>query len=63
MDNKFDAEVVMKRWQYIHDQLNQRGIHLVSIGADGDSRELKGMPGEAELGRQGRQLPTQLSTS
>ena len=42
-DNKFDAEVVMKRWQYIHDQLNQRGIHLVSIGADGDSRELKGM--------------------
>ena len=29
-DNKFNAEVIMKRWQYIHDQLNQRGIHLVS---------------------------------
>ena len=42
-DNKFNAEDVMKRWQYIHDQLNQRGIHLVSIGADGDSRELRGM--------------------
>ena len=39
-ENKFDAEVVMKRWQYIHDQ---RGIHLVSIGVDGDSQELKGM--------------------
>ena len=42
-NNKFNAEIVMKRWQCIHDQLNQRGIHLVSIGADGDSRELRGM--------------------
>ena len=48
-DNKFNAEVVMKRWQYIHDQLNQRGIHLVSIGADGDSQELRGMLVSAQL--------------
>lgn len=61
-DNKFNAEMVMKRWQYIYDQLNQRGIHLVSIGADGDSRELKGMHVSAQL-LSSCQVPTNPSFS
>lgn len=39
-DNKFDAELFIKCW---HKELSQCGITLVSIGVDGDSRELRAM--------------------
>ena len=42
-DNKFTAEHVLKSWQFIQDECIKRGITIVSFGADGDSRELKGM--------------------
>ena len=48
-DNKFDAELVIKRWHYIHNELNQRGITLVSIGEDGDTRELRAMQVSTQL--------------
>ena len=48
-DNKFDAELVIKHWHYIHNELNQRGITLISIGADGDSRELRAMQVSTQL--------------
>lgn len=48
-DNKFNADIVVKHWQYIHDQLKQRGIFLVSVGADGDSRELRAMQVSTQL--------------
>ena len=48
-DNKFDAELVIKCWHYIHNELNQCGITLVSIGADGDSRELRAMQVSTQL--------------
>jgi len=42
-DNRFNADIVANRWKYIYDELSQRGISLVSVGADGDSRELRAM--------------------
>ena len=35
-DNKFTAEHVLKRWQFIQDECIKRGIMIVSFGADGD---------------------------
>ena len=48
-NNKFDAEIVLKRWNYIYSELKKRDINLLSIGADGDSRELKAMQVSAQL--------------
>ena len=48
-DNKFNADIVLKRWKYIYNELNQRGISLVSVGADGDSRELRAMQVSTQL--------------
>ena len=48
-DNRFSAELVLKRWNYINSELKSRGIHLLSIGADGDSRELKAMQVSTQL--------------
>jgi len=42
-------EAAMKQWQYIHDELRKRKINLISIGADGDSRELQAMQLSTEL--------------
>ena len=42
-NNKFTAEHVLKRWQYIYLECKKLGITVISFGADGDSRELKSM--------------------
>ena len=42
-DNKFTAKGVLLRWQYIFGECSKRGIHVLSIGSDGDSRLLKAM--------------------
>ncbi len=42
-DNKFSAQEVMKRWQYIVTECDKRGIHVTSFGGDGDSRLMKSM--------------------
>jgi hypothetical protein len=42
-DNKFTAEHVMLRWQYICQECQKRGITVLSFGGDGDSRLMKGM--------------------
>ena len=42
-DNKFSAELVLKRWQYIVSECSKCGITIASFGADGDSREPKAM--------------------
>ena len=40
-DNKFNVELVLKRWKYIYSELQKQNIYLMSYAADGDSRELK----------------------
>ena len=42
-DNKFTAEHILKRWQYIYLECKKLGITVINFGADGDSRELKSM--------------------
>lgn len=42
-NNQFTAELVLKRWQYLHRECKKRGITAISFGADCDSRELKAM--------------------
>ena len=42
-NNQFTAELVLKRWQYLHSECKKRGITIISFGADGDSREMKSM--------------------
>ena len=42
-NNRFDADLVLKRWKYIVQECNKRGIMVTSFGADGDSRELCAM--------------------
>lgn len=48
-DNKFTAEHVLKRWNYIVSKCKERSIQVCSFGADGDSRELKAMQVSAQL--------------
>ena len=42
-DNKFTAEHVLLRWQYIIKECERRRIWVVSLGGDGDSRLMKAM--------------------
>lgn len=42
-DNRFDAKAILSRWKYIVKECNTRGIHVISFGADGDSRLLTSM--------------------
>ena len=42
-DNQFTAVHVMQKWKYIHSEFVKLGIHVVSFGEDGDSREMKSM--------------------
>ena len=42
-NNKFTAEHVLLRWQYIMKECEKRGIRNVSFGGDGDSRLMKAM--------------------
>lgn len=48
-DNKFNAELVQKRWHYIYSELEKLNIHVMNIGADGDSREIKVMQVSTQL--------------
>jgi hypothetical protein len=48
-DNKFTAEDVLKRWNYLVLECKKFGISVVSFGADGDSRELKAMQVSTQL--------------
>ena len=47
--NKFTAEDVLKRWDYLFLECKKLGISVVSFGADGDSRELKAMQVSTQL--------------
>lgn len=42
-DQKFTAQHVLQRWQYIYSQCAERGIKVASFGGDGDSRIMKAM--------------------
>lgn len=42
-NNKFTAENVCLLWKYIYMECEKRNIHVLSFGADGDSRLLKAM--------------------
>ena len=52
-DNKFNAELVLKRWRCIYSELQKRNVHLMSYAADGDSRELKAMQAGARSSPRG----------
>ena len=42
-NNKFDFQLVQKRWSHIVSECHKREITVISFGADGDSREMKTM--------------------
>ena len=42
-NNKFTAEHVLLRWQYVVKECERRRIWVVSFGGDGDSRLMKAM--------------------
>ena len=42
-DNKFIAETVIMRWNYIVSECKKRNIHVISFGGDGDSRLMRAM--------------------
>ena len=42
-DQRFTAQHVLQRWQYIYSQCAERDISVVSFGVDGDSRVMKAM--------------------
>ena len=42
-DQRFTAQHVLQRWQYIYSQCAKRGISVVSFGGDGDSKVMKAM--------------------
>ena len=42
-DQRFTAQHVLQRWQYIYSQCTERGISVVSFGGDGDSKVMKAM--------------------
>ena len=42
-DNKFTADDVLQRWQYINSELSLRGVRVINFAADSDSRLLKAM--------------------
>ena len=48
-NNKFTAEGVLKLWTYIFLECKKLGISVVSLGADGDPRELKAMQVSTQL--------------
>ena len=45
----FTAIDVLKRWRYIYQECQKRGITIVSFGADGDSRLLRAMKISTQL--------------
>ena len=42
-NNKYDAELITKRWKYIYEECSKLDIMVVSYGADGDSKQLRSM--------------------
>ena len=42
-DNKFIAQHLLQRWQFIVSNCSDRGISVISFGGDGDSRVMKAM--------------------
>ena len=42
-DQRFTAQHVLQRWQYICSQCSEKGISVVSFGGDGDSKVMKAM--------------------
>lgn len=49
-DNKFRADHVMKRWDYMTSKLKDHGITVVGISSDGDSRLMKAMRIKTNIG-------------
>ena len=54
-DNKFNAELVVQRWNLFTQECHKRGIIVTSFGADGDSRELRAMQTSSQLCLSARQ--------
>ena len=42
-DNRYNAELIAKRWKHIYDECLKLGIQVISYGADGDSKQLRSM--------------------
>ena len=42
-DNRYNAELIIKRWKYMYNECSKLGIQVISYGADGDSRQLRSM--------------------
>ncbi|KYN17864.1 hypothetical protein ALC57_09857 [Trachymyrmex cornetzi] len=51
-DNKFRTEHVMNRWKYMIAKLKSYGITVVGVSSDGDSRLMKAMRINTNLGIQ-----------
>ena len=48
-DSKYDHSVIMKRWNYIDQELVKRGVKVISYGSDGAGPFLKAMLTETKL--------------
>ena len=48
-DSTYSANIIQKRWNLIESELGQRGIKIISFGADGAELFLKAMVNEARL--------------
>ena len=57
-DNKFCAEDLLPRWEYITNECTKRGITVLSFGADGDSRLMKCMKISSTFEPSSHSLPT-----
>lgn len=49
-DNKFSTEDVLKRWKYTNTELMKFGIKVLGVSSDGDTRLLRGMKINTQLG-------------
>lgn len=56
-NNKFSAEDVLTRWNYLKNELKNYGISVMGFSADGDPRCLKAMKLKANLPNTSQDTP------
>lgn len=55
-DNKYTAEDTFNRWKFIRQELNKKGISVLSFESDGDPRYLSAMKKLSQIGKETKQL-------
>ena len=60
-NNKFTAQQVLQRWDYIYTELTKRGVKIVSFAADGGSRLIRAMRVTSTLSTTDSLLPMDIN--